>query len=215
MANIGFWTNPKDSVSWNLRADNDGKYSIQIEAAAPAEGSVLMIQGVGKLAYSVPKTDSYESFQSTKVGEVTLKKGDKDHLTLRPVVDGWHPVNVRKVELDSAALSREERECRSPVSRILSIPLARNWTVISLTPPRRSAPLARSATNTRGLNGRAALPLFCLAPRGVCRAAPVALGAVGSYPTISPLPVPLRAIGGMLSAALSVRVPRGSRPPLS
>ena len=38
---------------------------------------------------------------------------------------------------------------------------------------------------------------------------------MGSYPTISPLPVPLRAIGGMLSAALSVRVPRGSRPPLS
>ncbi len=65
------------------------------------------------------------------------------------------------------------------------------------------------------MNGRAALPLFCLAPRGVCRAAPVTLGAVGSYPTISSLPVPLRAIGGMLSVALSVRVPRGSRPPLS
>jgi hypothetical protein len=64
-------------------------------------------------------------------------------------------------------------------------------------------------------NGRATLSLFCLAPRGVCHAAVVAFGAVGSYPTLSPLPVTLRSIGGLLSAALSVRVPRGSRPPFS
>ena len=63
------------------------------------------------------------------------------------------------------------------------------------------------------LVGRATLPLFCLAPRGVCRAPSVAVGAVGSYPTFSPLPVPrgalfaefARAIGGLFSAALSVR----------
>jgi hypothetical protein len=30
--------------------------------------------------------------------------------------------------------------------------------------------------------------LFGLAPRGVCRASAVASGAVGSYPTVSPLP---------------------------
>ena len=46
-----------------------------------------------------------------------------------------------------------EEECRSPVSRILSAPLARGWTVISLTPPRRSVPLARDATNTRRVTG--------------------------------------------------------------
>ncbi len=40
------------------------------------------------------------------------------------------------------------------------------------------------------MNGRAALSLLCLAPPGVFTAAPVALGAVGSYPTISTLPVP-------------------------
>jgi hypothetical protein len=114
-----------------------------------------------------------------------------------------------------AGSSPIRRECRSPVSRILSTPLARDWTVISLTPPERGAPLARGATNTRGCDGRAALPLFCLAPRGVCRAALVALGAVGSYPTISPLPESLRTRGGMFSVALSVRVPRGSRPPFS
>jgi alpha-L-fucosidase len=98
-ANIGYWTRPKDSISWDLRAGHDGKYLLQVEAAAPEEGSVLLIQGIGKLAFPVPKTTGYEAFQTTKVGEVSLPKETKITLTLRPVEDGWHPVNVRKVEL--------------------------------------------------------------------------------------------------------------------
>jgi alpha-L-fucosidase len=98
-ASIGFWTQPKDTVTWNLCAENNGKYLVQVESSATDEGSVLLIQGIGKLAYSVPKTAGYDAFQTTKVGEVSLTKDAKLVLTLRPVVDGWHPVNVRKVEL--------------------------------------------------------------------------------------------------------------------
>jgi hypothetical protein len=98
-ANIGFWTNPKDVVSWQICANNDGKYLVQIEASAANAGSVLLIQGVGKLAYAVPNTTNFTTFLTTKVGEITLTKGAKVTLTLRPVADAWQPVNVRKVEL--------------------------------------------------------------------------------------------------------------------
>src|SRR5262245_35258418 len=50
--------------------------------------------------------------------------------------------------------------------------------------------------------------LFDLAPRGVCPATPVTGGAVGSYPTVSPLPAPFRAAGGLFSVALSCEFPR-------
>ena len=86
-------------VSWSLKADHEGKYLIQIEAASPAAGSVLQVQGVGKLAYSVPQTGGYQDYKTTKVGEVVLPKDTKVTLTLRPVADGWQAVNVRKVEL--------------------------------------------------------------------------------------------------------------------
>jgi len=52
-------------------------------------------------------------------------------------------------------------------------------------------------------NRAGTLPLLCLAPRGVYRASSVTLGAVGSYPTFSPLPTE---VGGLFSAALSVRL---------
>src|SRR5438105_9918159 len=43
--------------------------------------------------------------------------------------------------------------------------------------------------DTRGSNGPAALPLFCLAPHGVFRASRIAPRAVSSYLAFSPLPV--------------------------
>ncbi len=51
----------------------------------------------------------------------------------------------------------------------------------------RLAPHAQDATNP-GLSGGPPSPLFSLAPDWVFRAAVVASGAVGSYPTFSPLP---------------------------
>gem|GEM_PF-2984299 len=62
----------------------------------------------------------------------------------------------------------------------------------------------QDATITRGYCGRVTLPLFCLAPRGVCHASLVTLGAVGSYPTFSPLLL-AEARSGIFSAALSVQ----------
>ncbi|SUZ58115.1 uncharacterized protein METZ01_LOCUS10969 [marine metagenome] len=47
-------------------------------------------------------------------------------------------------------------------------------------------------------------PLFGLAPGGVCLATPVTGSPVRPYRTLSPLPVPQAAIGGLLSVALSV-----------
>jgi hypothetical protein len=55
----------------------------------------------------------------------------------------------------------------------------------------------------RDENGPLRGPLFGLAPDGVFRASAIALGAVGSYPTVSPLLVP-GGTSGLLSVALSV-----------
>ncbi len=61
---------------------------------------------------------------------------------------------------------------------------------------------------TREPCGPHEVPLFGLAPGGVYPATGVTTGAVRSYRTISPLPVP-KDLGGIFSVALSV----GLRPP--
>jgi hypothetical protein len=65
-------------------------------------------------------------------------------------------------------------------------------------------PVSRCETWSGPLRG----PLFGLAPDGVFRASALALGAVGSYPTFSPLPRSCRhEQGGLFSVALSVGTP--------
>src|SRR5271167_3563000 len=61
--------------------------------------------------------------------------------------------------------------------------------------PAKPASLAAGAT-----------PLFGLAPGGACHAVPVTRSAVGSYPTLSPLPS-TEVSGGLLSVALSLGSP--------
>ena len=72
-----------------------------------------------------------------------------------------------------------------------------------LKQPTREPVRATRARRTR------MLPYLALLRVGFTLPHAVASGAVRSYRTFSPLPVPLRAIGGLFSAALSV----GSRPP--
>jgi len=104
------------------------------------------------------------------------------------------------------------RKCvRRPVSRVLS-PGAEapdRWPFI-LTDRRRPVravyPDGGAGTPLRPPFSRTPQPsLFDLAPGGACRAAPVAGGAVGSYPTVSPLPGEgLTPPGGLFSVALSL-----------
>ena len=98
-ANIGYWTNPSDTVTWDLQADRDGRFSLQVEAASEAAGSVIKITGIGDLAFPAPNTGDYAKYQTVRVGTVTLAKGAKLTLKLQPVADGWHPVNIRKIVL--------------------------------------------------------------------------------------------------------------------
>ena len=98
----------------------------------------------------------------------------------------------------TAGVFRGKMDGSRPISRVLS------WTAI----PLGRALLRGSSDQPAGDAGRVIACLFGLAPGGVCHAVRVATSAVGSYPAVSPLPVPsalqLAVIGGLFSVALSV-----------
>lgn len=84
-----------------------------------------------------------------------------------------------------AVAENEESDFGKAVSRILSAPRA--------SARRRESFVSAAKTRDRGCfrstgSGPLRSPLFGLAPDGVFRASAIALGAVGFYPTFSPLP---------------------------
>jgi hypothetical protein len=62
-------------------------------------------------------------------------------------------------------------------------------------------------------SGADAPSLFGLAPGGACHAVPVARSAVGSYPTLSPLPAPLARLGRFAFCGAIPRIAPGGRYP--
>ena len=111
------------------------------------------------------------------------------------------------VHADDATMRRTRRptagnDFGKAVSRILSTPCG-GENHLSQQPIPGTRSLSRTAA------GRCKGPLFGLAPDGVFRASSLALRAVRSYRTFSPLPACCHA-GGLFSVALSVNAPLGS-----
>ena len=99
---------------------------------------------------------------------------------------------------------RLRKGVRRTVSRVLSARSLTSGNVEMIIPLDRPLPDGSSGL-TRGRAKHAIAPLFDLAPDRVCRALSVTSQAVGSYPTVSPLPIETEApTGGLFSVALSV-----------
>ena len=106
-----------------------------------------------------------------------------------------------------------------PISRILSrgLPLmddhSSDHAVTDTATAANPDLLERKKLRRHARRHRSTRSLFGVAPGGACHAAAVASRAVGSYPTVSPLPDDdpkrtLSATGGLFSVALSVGLPR-------
>ncbi len=101
--NIGYWTNARDWVSWQFKLQNGGRFDVMATIATPAENSKFeLAAGEQKLTAQAPKTGSYETFQTVKIGEVQLDKGTHE-LSIKPVRGQWQPINVRSVVLKPAS----------------------------------------------------------------------------------------------------------------
>jgi hypothetical protein len=88
---------------------------------------------------------------------------------------------------------------RAVFARAMAIPLGRPLPAASSNQPgQRSGDGSKDSSSEK----RLASPLFGFAPGGACHAAHVAMRAVRSYRTVSPLPC-----GGLFSVALSLGLP--------
>ena len=100
------------------------------------------------------------------------------------------PCADRSAKIGENPSRGEERSASRPVSRVLYGGLSPTWRPF-VWDARCRTPRATNPGDWSGKDWNSfepAPPLFGLAPGGVCRAVPVAGSAVGSYPTVSPLP---------------------------
>ena len=94
--NIGYWSNPNDSASWNFTVTRPGKFQVIADIAAQGSGRFEISIAEQKLPGTAPNTGDYTKFQRTDIpGELDLAKPGVYKLAVKPIADGWQPMNLK------------------------------------------------------------------------------------------------------------------------
>ncbi len=97
--NLGWWTNPSESVEWEFQIAKPGKFKVSAELATMGTNSFEVVVGGEKLAGKAPDTGSYQKYQVVDLGTIEIRSAGKVSLSVKPVQNGWQPMNVRWVLL--------------------------------------------------------------------------------------------------------------------
>ena len=100
--NVGYWTNPADTASWNFKVDRPGKFKVVAEIASEGQGKFAVSVGEQKVEGTAPKTGDFTKFRRTTVTNILEITSTGSHtLTVKPVSEGWQPMNLKSVMLQS------------------------------------------------------------------------------------------------------------------
>ena len=101
--NLGFWTNPDDWADWELRITQPGKFAVTAEIATLEGASIEISVGDIKTQGAASATGDYGKFKVARLGTLEIASPGRVTLAVRPVKDGWHPLNLKSIRLKPAA----------------------------------------------------------------------------------------------------------------
>jgi hypothetical protein len=119
---IGSWTKPEASVSWNFTAFKAFDYEVLADISGPENAQATIelgkatpslnvdISGIQsakateetggeKRPVTLTATGNYFTYQIQNLGKIHITGSGAQQLTLRPDIEAWKPFNLRKITL--------------------------------------------------------------------------------------------------------------------
>jgi alpha-L-fucosidase len=100
---IGFWTNPDDWADWEFKVSRTGRFEVTAETAGLEKASLEVSVGELRTKGATAATGDYGKFKVTKLGTIEITSPGRTTLAVRPVKDGWQPLNLKAVRLKPVA----------------------------------------------------------------------------------------------------------------
>ena len=97
--NLGFWTNPNDWADWEFTVSKPGKFAVSAEVAGLAASSFELSAAGQTLHCAAPDTGDYGKFKRVELGTVEIPAAGSAVVAVRPVKNGWQPVNLKAIRL--------------------------------------------------------------------------------------------------------------------
>ena len=103
---IGYWTNPNDFVSWNLKVSKPCTYEVALTYSCQpgAEGSRFTVEVADQKLLSTSKpTQSWSTYRIEMLGKVAFAKPGTYVLAVKPSAEpAWKVIGLKNVNLRSA-----------------------------------------------------------------------------------------------------------------
>ncbi|HEY8750959.1 MAG TPA: hypothetical protein VIM11_23445 [Tepidisphaeraceae bacterium] len=96
---LGYWSNPKDWVSWDFEVKKPGKFNVVAMQGSPGTKEITITVADQTINYSTKNTGSFHTFTFLEVGTVTFDKPGIQTLTLKPKAATGPVMDLRQVIL--------------------------------------------------------------------------------------------------------------------
>jgi alpha-L-fucosidase len=86
IGNIGWWTNPKEWLSWDIFVKTPGKYAVSIDYACASDAvdsDYIVALGNQKVAGHIDSTGDWDTFKTQKLGTLTLTAGGPQTIAVK------------------------------------------------------------------------------------------------------------------------------------
>ncbi len=97
--NLGFWTDASDWADWEVKITKPGKFEVSAEIASLGTGSFMIAAGGKSLKAQTTATGDYGKFRNLKVGALEITETGKVAISIKPVKEGWQPINLKSIRL--------------------------------------------------------------------------------------------------------------------
>ncbi len=102
--NIGFWDKADEWVSWNVKVDKPGKFTLSASCATPHADAQFIVDIAGQKFVGQPaRTNNWADFRTLSLGQVELKSPGVQEVSVRARDAGsWKAINLRWIKLTAA-----------------------------------------------------------------------------------------------------------------
>ena len=88
-----------DWAEWQLEVRQPGRFDVTASVASLGNADLEITVGPRTLRVRFPKTGDYAKFQTISAGRLELARPGKIKLQVKPVQEGWQPVNLKFIKL--------------------------------------------------------------------------------------------------------------------
>ncbi|MCP5522035.1 MAG: alpha-L-fucosidase [Verrucomicrobiales bacterium] len=98
-SNLGYWTNAGDWAEWQFRVSQGGDFDVTAEVASAGSAAFAVECGEQSLRVDFPSTGDYGRYRKIDAGVLRAVPGGSVSITVKPLRQGWTPVNLRSLRL--------------------------------------------------------------------------------------------------------------------